>query len=91
MERQSDLAAALSIQPQNCRIARIGGGRTAAFSLGEMVGMTRTTENTIQPKMDDGMESYLQYSQEFEQACKRVEEILSQCQDPQELVMELPE
>ena len=83
------MAAALSIQPQSCRIARIGEGRTAAFSLGEMVGMTRTTENTMQLEVDDGMESYLQYSQEFEQACRRVEEILSRCQDPQELVMEL--
>ena len=35
------------------------------------------------------MESYIQYTQEFEQACSRVEEILSCCGDPQELVMKL--
>ena len=32
---------------------------------------------------------YIQYTQEFEQACRRVEEILSRCSDPQELAMEL--
>lgn len=35
------------------------------------------------------MEAYIQYTQEFEQACSRVEEILSCCGDPQELVMKL--
>ena len=35
------------------------------------------------------MEAYIQYTQEFEQACSRVEGILSRCSDPQELVMEL--
>lgn len=35
------------------------------------------------------MECYIQYTQEFEQACSRVEEILSCCGDPQELVMKL--
>ena len=35
------------------------------------------------------MEAYIQYTQEFEQACSRVEDILSRCSDPQEVVMEL--
>ena len=37
------------------------------------------------------MECYIQYTQEFEQACSRVEEILSRCSDPQEVVMDFME
>ena len=39
--------------------------------------------------VENAGEGYIQYTQEFEQACRRVEEILSCCSDPQELAMAL--